>query len=176
MYVMLKYLLFSSLGEELLSHGFNIIVHGRTPSKVAKVAEEFRKLYPERQVETVIADLSRLEEVWNIVSAIQEKNIKIFINNAGPTDRDYVLFADMPTQELERTLNIGVMFTTKLIYETLPILTKNAPSVMINIGSQSAEVPVPYVSLYAASKGFLRVEYTILSTLSRELTNYHNSH
>ena len=146
-----------SLAEELLIHGFNVIIHGRTPSKVTRVVEEFRKLYPERQIEFVIADLSRLEDVPNIVSAVSDKNVTVFINNAGATDRAFVLFSEMPQSEVERTLNVGVMFTTRLIHQTLPILEKNAPAVMVNVGSQSCEVPVPYVSLYAASKGFLRV-------------------
>jgi len=144
------------LAEELLNHGFNVIIHGRTPSKVARVVEEFKALYPERQIDSVLADLSRLEDVPNIVSAISQKNVTVFINNAGATDRAFVLFDEMPKSEVERTLTVGVMFITRLIHETLPILEKNVPSVMVNIGSQSCEVPVPYVSLYAASKGFLR--------------------
>jgi len=144
------------LVEELLSHGFNVIVHGRNPTKVARVVEEFQALYPKRQIESVIADLSRLEDVSNIVSALKDKHIKVFINNAGATDRAFFLFAEMPWSEVERTMHVGVMFTTRLIHEVLPILTKNTPSVMINVGSMSCQVPVPYVPLYAATKGYLR--------------------
>src|ERR1700753_376911 len=103
-----------SLAEELLNRGFNIIIHGRTPSKVARVVNDFQKLYPERQIESVIADLTRLEDVPNIVSAVADKHVTVFINNAGATDRAFVTFADMPQSEMERTLNVGVMFVTKL--------------------------------------------------------------
>jgi 17beta-estradiol 17-dehydrogenase / very-long-chain 3-oxoacyl-CoA reductase len=111
----------------------------------------------------VIADFSRLEDYPNIVSAVADKHVTVFINNAAVTDSPFSLFAEMPRSELERSLNVGVMFTTMLIYETLPILTKNAPSVMVNIGSLSAEIPVPYISVYAATKGFLCVRCHILS-------------
>jgi len=145
------------LADDLLSRGFNVIVHGRSREKVAKVVAELQAKHPTRKVESVLADMTRLEDVSNLTSAVEKKKKKltIFIHNAAPTDREYHLFMEMPYAQIERSITVGVVFTTKLIREVLPMLVANGPSVLINIGSQSAQVATPYVSVYSAAKGFL---------------------
>jgi 17beta-estradiol 17-dehydrogenase / very-long-chain 3-oxoacyl-CoA reductase len=148
--------LIDSLADEILRRGFNVLVHGRSPSKLANVVAWLRARHPARQIDSVIADLAQLGDIPNILNAIKSKNVSIFINNAASTDRDMSLFADLPMEQIDHVMTTGVLFTTKLIHGTLPFLSKTR-SIMINVGSQSGEVAAPYVSIYASSKAYLLV-------------------
>src|ERR1700761_1517860 len=146
-----------SLADDLLSRGFNVLIHGRSQDKVNRVHAELATKHPDRRIESVLADLTRLEDVQNIISATTNKHVTIFINNAAPTDREYHLFRDMPYEQMDRSIAVGVDFLTPLVHDVLPILEKNGPSILINIGSQSADTATPYVSVYSATKGYMRV-------------------
>jgi 17beta-estradiol 17-dehydrogenase / very-long-chain 3-oxoacyl-CoA reductase len=47
--------------EELLFRGFNVIVHGRSKEKLAKLKVDLERQYPTRSIATVIADASHVE-------------------------------------------------------------------------------------------------------------------
>lgn len=67
------------------------------------------------------------------------------------------IFADDSAAQVQRGLDMGVQFVTKLTHGVLPILIKNGPSLLINNGSLVAAIPGPYLAVYASSKAYLKV-------------------
>lgn len=69
----------------LFSQGHKVLLHGRNPAKLEKVAKELASLPGGGQVESFLADLSSMDEVEKLASAVAEKHsrIDVLINNAG---------------------------------------------------------------------------------------------
>lgn len=62
----------------LAAQGHRVLVHGRNPEKVERVADELN-------AESYVADLSRLSDVESLAKAVMEKHetLDVLINNAG---------------------------------------------------------------------------------------------
>ena len=80
--------------KALVSMGHNVLLHGRNQTKLENVIEELSILADRGEIESYVADLSRLSEVNNLAKAVAEKHEKldVLINNAGiPVDIVFVL-------------------------------------------------------------------------------------
>jgi len=144
--------------DVLLSKGFNVLIHGRNPTKIQATLRELGSKYPSRRVESVLADFNKLDDVQNIPNYITANNLRVtvFINNAAPIDNDLFLFEEMPENIVDKTLNVGIVFFTKLCYKILPILKGvDGPTLMANIGSMSREIATPFIAIYAGTKGYI---------------------
>jgi len=159
--------------SHLLSKGFNVLIHGRTPSKASSVVNAFRASYPSRRVESVIADFSKTdpETVSAIPNYIRSNNLRVtlFINNVASTDNMLYPFDKVPPEVIDKTLNVGVVVFAKLCREVIPLMSEErigGRAMMANLGSAAGEVPAPYVALYAGTKGFMLSFTRILATES----------
>lgn len=48
------------LAHELASHGFNVVIHGRNPIKLAGVQDDLARAFPARSFRTIVADASAI--------------------------------------------------------------------------------------------------------------------
>lgn len=73
--------------KQLTAEGHHLLLHGRDPTKLATAAEAVRAAGSDRggRVETLVADLSRLEEVEALAAELIERGepLDVLINNAG---------------------------------------------------------------------------------------------
>lgn len=69
----------------LARDGHELLLHGRNPDKLAKVAEEIAAMPGAGSVERYVADLSSLDAVHSMADAIagKHKSLDVLINNAG---------------------------------------------------------------------------------------------
>jgi NAD(P)-dependent dehydrogenase (short-subunit alcohol dehydrogenase family) len=69
----------------LVSKGHKVLIHGRSPAKLEKAQKSLSALPDGGQVESYVADLSRIVDVEALVKAVAEKNARldVLINNAG---------------------------------------------------------------------------------------------
>ena len=69
----------------LVSQGHKVLVHGRNSVKLENVSKDLALLSEDDQVESYLADMSRVEDVENLAKAVTEKHaqIDVLINNAG---------------------------------------------------------------------------------------------
>lgn len=82
---------------QLAGRGALVIVHGRSPDKVAPVADEIRQTHPEAPApHTVVADLSSLGSVRELADSIASEfpALDVLINNAGVFMNERQLSAD----------------------------------------------------------------------------------
>lgn len=102
----------------------------------------------------VICDLSQREEVHKIHQMLQEQCpvVVYLVNNAGTGRLDAC--SDFSSGEIEATVQLNCTTVAVLCNICLPYMEEG--SHMINIASQAAFQPLPYMSLYAATKVFVR--------------------
>ena len=69
----------------LVSLGHQVLLHGRNPQKLAEVKSSLSDLSRGSRVESYVADLSRMQDVEALASAVADEhdNLDVLINNAG---------------------------------------------------------------------------------------------
>ncbi|KDQ60065.1 hypothetical protein JAAARDRAFT_32442 [Jaapia argillacea MUCL 33604] len=159
------------LCEVLASKGFNVFIHGRNQTKLVSVLEELKVTYPTRQFEVIVADATNPALASEVAAAVAQKNLTILINNAGYTDTAIRAFVLTDHQEFDKAIAIGVGWITHLTRELLPLLMKNEPSLMVNVGSYVQSHPPPFLAVYSATKG-----YTLALTQSLRTEMQYTSH
>ncbi|KAK6343086.1 hypothetical protein TWF718_008460 [Orbilia javanica] len=146
-----------ALAIELASKGFNIVVHGRTPSKISRLAAELEAQY---KIKTKTLALDATDPVLSldqpVLNAIGDIKVTILINCVGgigiAAKRVYDPLVERTEAEIDRVFSINGRFMTQLIRILLPRMTE--PGVIINVGSTSA-YGLPWVQLYSGAKGYL---------------------
>lgn len=168
--------------HELAGRGFNVVLHGRNPTKLAAVQDELVRKFPAREFRSLIADASNIScsncqgqgrgrstaspsrrtpvDFDALAASLDDINLTILINNAGgaPTPM-YQFLHETSEATIVDSVNLNGVFPILLQAKLLPQLIRNGPSLVMNIGS-FAENGLPLVTPYASSKAFV----TLLST------------
>jgi short-subunit dehydrogenase len=147
--------------QELCARGFNVILHGRNRAKLETRAAELRAEFPTRRVEIVVRDVVGLtvdvDEIAVEVKCILEAQggeLSVLINNVGGEVRPYTVLSDYSFEEVERTISMNAGFMTQITRVLLPVLEAGSGAVITNVSSVSA-FGMPYISVYASTKGFV---------------------
>lgn len=71
--------------KTLATMGHNVLLHGRNPAKLEKAVSMVSKLADGGNVESYLADLSRMADVEELAKAVMEKHdsLDVLVNNAG---------------------------------------------------------------------------------------------
>lgn len=151
------------MGEEwahqLAALGFNLILHGRSQTKLDAVRALLLRTHPAIDIKTVIADAGTLPpdlgEFEALLPALshssssstpfpgEEPRITVLINNVGVTSKAFPLFEEAPTEDLLQQIAINDVFPTILTQRVLPTLKRNQPSLIVNVTSMGAWAPSP---------------------------------
>ena len=115
----------------LVSEGHTLWIHGRNASKLSNVKEQLLKLNNEAIVETVIADLSDLNQVKEMASEVLSKlsHLDVLINNAGI----YSTPKTITDAGLEMRFVVNTIAPYLLTTKLLPIM--DATSRVVNLSS-----------------------------------------
>ncbi|KAJ5126563.1 hypothetical protein N7448_007342 [Penicillium atrosanguineum] len=143
--------------QELCARGFNVILMGRNEGKLQKRAAELRQQFPSSKVDTIIMEAvpvsSTVDEIANGLSG----KLTVLINNVGGAGGDwkpYLPFGEYKFEEAQATIDKNAVFMAQLTRALLPALSRAERSLVLNVSSM-ASWGVPYICMYAASKGFV---------------------
>lgn len=144
---------------QLARKGLNLVLVGRSPTKLKDVSDSILAKYPKTQINTVVVDFSGdLDEgVTRIREAIEELDVGVLINNVG-VSYPYARFFHEVDQELLRNLiKVNVEGTTKVTQAVLPGMLQRKKGAIVNIGSGAAIVipSDPLYAVYAATKAYI---------------------
>jgi len=167
-----------ALAHELASLGFNVVLHGRNPSKLNDVQQSLQNAFPSRQFRTLVVDASTCttspDIFKDITARLNDIHLTALINNAGgavpntPELLDvYHPLALNTHASISSTISLNLTFPIMLTSTLLPVLShrNSGPALIITIGSFS-DSGMPLVSVYSGAKAALR--YT-MEGLSREV-------
>jgi 17beta-estradiol 17-dehydrogenase / very-long-chain 3-oxoacyl-CoA reductase len=150
------------LAHELASCGFNVVLHGRTLSKLQRIESELVQAHPTRAFRTFVIDAAQAfstamgtspSDDW--AASLEDINLTVLVNNAGgSTERKFDTLDALSSDRLATDASVNALFPTLLIRQLIPLLHRNAPGLIINIGSL-ADLGPTRVGSYAASKAYL---------------------
>ncbi|KAK1757999.1 putative short chain dehydrogenase protein [Echria macrotheca] len=154
-----------ALCYELAATGFNVVLHGRNPSKLEAVQNSLSSTFPSRAFRTIVADATICTEdaIQAIANRVSDLQLTVVINNAGgtpvsaPNGDIYKRLDEYSHKEVADTVNMNVVFPTMLSNALLPLMIRNGGrGVIIMIGSVAAR-GFPLIAPYGAGKAYLRV-------------------
>jgi short-subunit dehydrogenase len=158
----------SGIGEEFArqfaARGNALILVARSEDKLQKLAAELMAEHGIR-IKVIPMDLSEIDSAEKLHDQCRRENLELngLINNAGVGLIGK--FDHFEINKIEKMLILNVITLTKLTYLFLPDLKKNKGN-LINLASQIAFSPGPYMSSYAGTKAYvlnftegIRIEY-----------------
>lgn len=136
----------------LAKEGANLLLIGRTTSDLENVAKTALEINNEIAVKISTADVSEYAQVQKSINELTADNtsVDILINNAGILRVGGIL--DLPIEDFENSIKTNVLGTYYVMHETLPYLTKQSSSDIINIASTAGLKGNANLSAYGASK------------------------
>ena len=143
----------SGIGEEFAKRldqlGANLVLTARSEDKLLKLAATMNNAH------VIAGDLSKKEFPEELYSKIKNKgiDIDILINNAGFGYSGK--FLDTSMQNYEEMINLNICSLTHLTHLFLKDMVSNNKGGIINISSLASFQPIPYFSIYAATKAFV---------------------
>jgi short-subunit dehydrogenase len=146
----------SGLGREMakvlaVKHGANLFIVARRADRLREVKEELERSAGV-QVETCVADLSRLEDVDAVIARATERPLYGAVLNAGVTH--FGPFEKLSWEGFRSMLDTNVIATVRFTTALIPHLEAQGGGLMI-VSSMAGLHPVPYQSHYSATKAFL---------------------
>ncbi|MBE9535110.1 MAG: SDR family NAD(P)-dependent oxidoreductase [Proteobacteria bacterium] len=148
----------SGIGREfaiqLAAAGMNVVLVARRKHLLDILALELSQQYGIRTL-TLSVNLSRTNVISEIKSRLVEEDVKVrmLVNNAafGRWGR----FEKTQLEVYEEMIRLNVMAMVSLCHHFLQDLNSFPSSAIINVSSPAAYNPIPYMSVYAATKAFV---------------------
>jgi short-subunit dehydrogenase len=140
-----------AIAEALAKRGYNLILIARHLDSLMASKKELERLY-HIHVEIIPCDLSFSASAPDIARWCTDRDIhlKMLCNVAGfGGSRDYLT---LPLDSLRYMINLNVGSAMALTLTLLPLLEKNAPSYILNVGSMAGFAPIPVKNMYSATK------------------------
>ena len=149
--------------KRLSIEGYNLILVARRREKLEKLSKKLQE-YGNR-VEIFVADISREEECYNLISEIEDKRIAVFINNAGFGDCGIFTETDLAKDLQMIDVNVRALhLLTKLV---LKKFKKQNFGYLLNVASSAGFIPAgPYMATYYATKAYVT---SLTRAVAREL-------
>jgi uncharacterized protein len=140
-----------AIAEALARRGYNLILIARHMDSLIGARNKLEDEY-HVHVEVLSYDLSLNDAATDIAKWCTDRNIplKMLCNVAGfGGAKDYL---SLSLDSLRYMINLNVGSAMALTLTLLPLLEKNAPSFILNVGSMAGFAPIPVKNLYSATK------------------------
>lgn len=148
----------SGIGEAfaktLAAKGMDLILVARSEDKLRALARQLNEMYS-RRVEVVTADLGLAGSAAKVHAAATalDMRVDLLINNAGFGTVGAFLKQDAERERQEVMLNAAAV--VDLCHAFVPAMVERGRGGVINIASMAAFQPLPYMTVYAATKAFV---------------------
>ena len=148
----------SGIGEafcrNLAKRGSNLILVARSADKLEHLAETLSCQH-NVDLSCIPIDLAKVNSSQDLFDQVQDAglSVDVLINNAGFGYSGK--FLDNPMNNYDEMINLNIGSLTHLTHLFLKDMVSNNKGGIINISSLASFQPIPYFSIYAATKAFV---------------------
>lgn len=136
------------------SHGFDLVLAARSGNKLNALAE---RIYQQHHVDSLVVpvDLTTTLGPQRLRDAVNAHGIRVnvLVNNAGLIAHGQ--FSDLPLRTHSNMLRLNVLALTALTHLFLPAMLEQGSGQILNVASVAAFVPLPRITVYAATKAYV---------------------
>jgi short-subunit dehydrogenase len=146
----------SGIGEafarELVRRGHAVVIVARRADRLEKLAEELGG--PDKAI-AIAADLVRSDEITRLHQMVLDRGLEVdlLVNNAGVGHTGP--FVDEPMERILGMVDLNVRAVTEMTRRFLGDMVDRKRGTIVNVVSTSAFQPVPFLSVYAATKAYV---------------------
>ncbi|MEO0968696.1 MAG: SDR family oxidoreductase [Cyanobacteria bacterium J06639_18] len=143
-----------AFARELAANNENLIIVARSEDKLNQLASQLQEQH-KIQVEVIVKDLTAPSATQELFETVQSKGIAVdtLINNAG--FGDYGEFAQTDGERQIKMVQLNIIALMDLTHKFLPQMQQRRSGNIINVSSIAGFQPIPYLSVYAATKAFV---------------------
>ena len=144
-----------SFAHLLAARGYNLLLVARSEKLLQEEAGAIQKQFGVN-VSILALDLNESNSVNEIVSWCAKNSFKpsVLINNAGYACWGF--FDKLEIKSQQQMMQVNMSTLVNLTHALLPVLKEQTQSYILNVASTAAFQAVPTMTLYAASKAFVR--------------------
>jgi short-subunit dehydrogenase len=138
----------------LAARGRNLVLVARSRDKLEALAGEIRGKHAIR-IEVVALDLTVDGAPRSLAATLQERavSVDLLVNNAGFGAQGE--FWKLPLDRQTQMLGLNIVALTELTHLMLPAMIARRRGGIINVSSTAGFQPVPYTSVYGATKAYV---------------------
>lgn len=158
----------AAFAQALATRQTDLVLVARSKDKLDSLAQQLQKQY-QIQVEVLVQDLTLPGAAANVFAAVAQQNIAVdlLINNAG--FGDYGSFHESSLAKQLEMIQLNIAALVELTYQFLPQMQQRGSGSIINVSSIAGFQPLPYMSVYSATKAFVLSFSEALWAENREL-------
>lgn len=138
----------------LAARGRPLVLVARSKDKLEALAREITVTHPLR-IEVIEQDLGVEGAAQRLSATLTERGIAVdlLVNNAGFGAQGQ--FWKLPLDRQVEMLRLNILTLTELTYLLIPAMVERRGGGIINISSTASFQPIPYTSVYAATKAYV---------------------
>lgn len=142
--------------RQLAAKGYDLILVSNQQAELAAAEASLREAFPV-QVESRFQDLAQTDAADRLFNwCVQERGIlpDVLINNAG-----MFFFKELETEDLARVqamVDLHVVTVTRACVLFGNAMKKRGNGYILNMSSMAARIPAPGITVYSATKAYLR--------------------
>jgi len=155
-----------AIAKELANRGANLIISAtaRSEDKLQELSKEIKELGSDCHI--FFEDLSKRDSGRSLYDQIKLKNLHVdlLVNNAGYGR--WGTYHEVDMDDYADMIQLNITSLSELSHLFIPDMISKGEGGVINVGSVASLTPVPYSSVYAATKAYvlslsegLRYEY-----------------
>lgn len=144
-----------AFARQLAADNHNLLLVARSESKLSALCTDLMAKHPIK-AQYVAIDLAQPGADQTVFDETQRRGLAVdwLINNAGIGSGGDFLEYELPSVLNLMQLNMAAVVA--LTYRFLPAMRARKNGHIINVGSMAGFTPIPYMTVYAASKAFVR--------------------
>lgn len=149
----------SGLGAEfarqLAPAADKLVLVARRADNLDALKADLEARHPSLRVFVYVMDLTRENQTRDFVDWLERENIRVnfLVNNAGMGDRGP--FATGDWAKIHAMLELNIVALTRLTHHLLPMLREGGRGAVLNVSSIAGLIPLPHMSVYAATKAYV---------------------
>lgn len=141
--------------RQLAGRGYDLLLVSNKEDDLAKASEELSREYKVK-IQTRFQDLAEPRAADNLFAWCQEERIlpDVLVNNAG-----MFFFKELEASDLDRVqamVNLHVTTVTRLCILFSQAMKERGSGRILIISSMAAKLPTPGITIYSATKAYLR--------------------
>lgn len=143
-----------AFATRLASEKHNLLLVARSEDKLKALCQQLSTQYGIR-AQYIAIDLAKAGSDQVIADGVAKKDLEVdwLINNAGiGAGGDFLEYS---LEDYQNMMHLNTDALVALTYRFLPQMRARKSGTIINVGSMAGFGPIPYMAIYAATKGFV---------------------
>lgn len=141
-----------SIAKQLAKRGMNLVLISRSEDKLKATASE---LGGNVEIKTISFDYSKTDGYEKLASELKSLDIGLLVNNVGMSYDHPDYYMNYDEEHHDRLISINVKSVMKMTRLVLEGMVQRKKGLLVHVSSASSLLPVPFLSVYSASKSFV---------------------